>query len=100
MAYTASKHAITGLTKSTSLDCRGYDITASQIDIGNAITPLTERMAKGEGVMQANGTMMMEPRMDADAVGKAVVYIASLPLDTNVLFLTVMANKMPFVGRG
>ena len=100
VAYTATKHAITGLTKSTSLDTRQYDIAVSQIDIGNAITPLTERMAKGEGVPQANGTMMMEPRMDADNVGKAVVYIAGLPLDTTVLFMTVMANKMPFVGRG
>ena len=100
VAYTATKHAITGLTKSTSLDCREYDIAAGQIDIGNAMTPLTERMAQGQGVPQANRTMMIEPRMDADNVGKAVAYMASLPLDANVLFMTVMATKMPFVGRG
>ncbi len=99
-AYTSTKHAVTGLTKSTSLDCRAYDITCSQIDIGNAATPLTERMVQGQGVMQADGRMAVEPRMNADDVGKAVVYIAGLPLDTNVLFLTVMANLMPFVGRG
>jgi NAD(P)-dependent dehydrogenase (short-subunit alcohol dehydrogenase family) len=98
--YTATKHAVTGLTKSTSLDCRAYNITCSQIDIGNAATPLTERMGQGQGVMQADGRMAMEPRMNADDVGRAVVYIANLPLDTNVLFLTVMANLMPFVGRG
>ena len=100
VAYTATKHAVTGLTKSTSLDCRGYDITCGQIDIGNAATPLTERMAQGQGVMQADGRMAMEPRMNADAVGRAVVYMASLPLDSNVLFMTVMANLMPYVGRG
>jgi NAD(P)-dependent dehydrogenase (short-subunit alcohol dehydrogenase family) len=100
VAYTSTKHAITGLTKSTSLDCRQYDITCGQIDIGNAATPMTDRMVQGEGVPQANGTMMVEPRMDADNVGNAVVYMASLPLDANVLFMTVMANKMPFVGRG
>jgi len=100
VAYTSTKHAITGLTKSTSLDCRQYDITCGQIDIGNAATPMTDRMVQGEGVPQPNGTMMVEPRMDADNVGKAVVYMASLPLDANVLFMTVMANKMPFVGRG
>jgi NADP-dependent 3-hydroxy acid dehydrogenase YdfG len=99
-AYTATKHAVSGLTKSTSLDCRAYDITCSQIDIGNAATPLTERMVQGQGVMQADGRMAIEPRMDADDVGKAVVYIANLPLNTNVLFMTVMANLMPFVGRG
>jgi NAD(P)-dependent dehydrogenase (short-subunit alcohol dehydrogenase family) len=99
-AYTATKHAVSGLTKSTSLDCRAYDITCSQIDIGNAATPLTERMVQGQGVMQADGRMAIEPRMDADDVGKAVVYIANLPLHTNVLFMTVMANLMPFVGRG
>jgi NAD(P)-dependent dehydrogenase (short-subunit alcohol dehydrogenase family) len=99
-AYTATKHAVTGLTKQTSLDCRGYNITCSQIDIGNAATPLTERMVQGQGVMQADGRMAIEPRMNADDVGRAVVYIASLPLDTNVLFMTVMANLMPFVGRG
>jgi NAD(P)-dependent dehydrogenase (short-subunit alcohol dehydrogenase family) len=100
VAYTATKHAVTGLTKCTSLDCRGYDITCGQIDIGNAATPLTERMAQGQGVMQADGRMAMEPRMNADDVGRAVVYMASLPPDTNVLFMTVMANLMPFVGRG
>jgi NAD(P)-dependent dehydrogenase (short-subunit alcohol dehydrogenase family) len=99
-AYTATKHAVTGLTKSTSLDCRGYNITCSQIDIGNAATPLTERMVQGQGVMQADGHMAVEPRMNADDVGRAVVYIANLPLDANVLFMTVMANLMPFVGRG
>ena len=100
VAYTATKHAVTGLTKSTSLDCRSYDITCGQIDIGNAATPLTERMVAGQGVMQADGKMAVEPRMNADAVGRAVVYMANLPLDTNVLFMTVMANLMPFVGRG
>jgi len=100
VAYTATKHAVTGLTKSTSLDCRSYDIACGQIDIGNAATPLTERMVQGQGVMQADGRMAIEPRMQADEVGRAVVYMASLPLDTNVLFMTVMANLMPFVGRG
>src|SRR5262245_5905091 len=99
-AYTATKHAVTGLTKSTALDCRGYNITCGQIDIGNAATPLTERMVQGQGVMQADGRMAVEPRMNVDDVGRAVVYMANLPLDTNVLFLTVMANLMPFVGRG
>ena len=97
-AYTATKHAITGLTKQTSLDCRGYDICCGQIDIGNAATPLTEKMA--EGMPQADGRVMPEARMNVDDVGRAVVYMASLPLDANVLFMTVMANKMPFVGRG
>jgi NAD(P)-dependent dehydrogenase (short-subunit alcohol dehydrogenase family) len=100
VAYTSTKHAVTGLTKSTSLDCRQYDICCGQVDIGNAITPLTERMATGEGVLQPDGSKKIEPRMEADHVGNAVVYMASLPLDTNVLFMTVMANKMPFVGRG
>ena len=100
VAYTTTKHAVTGLTKSTSLDCRGYNITCSQIDIGNAATPLTERMVQGQGVMQADGRMAIEPRMNADDVGRAVAYMCSLPLDTNVLFMTVMANLMPFVGRG
>jgi NAD(P)-dependent dehydrogenase (short-subunit alcohol dehydrogenase family) len=98
VAYTSTKHAITGLTKSTALDGRQYDVACGQIDIGNAATPLTERMVKG--VLQPNGTTMPEPRMEADHVGKAVVYMAGLPLDTNVLFMTVMATKMPFVGRG
>jgi NAD(P)-dependent dehydrogenase (short-subunit alcohol dehydrogenase family) len=100
VAYTATKHAVTGLTKSTSLDCRAYDITCGQIDIGNAATPLTERMVQGQGVMQADGHMAVEPRMNADDVGRAVVYMANLPLDANVLNMTVMATKMPFVGRG
>jgi NAD(P)-dependent dehydrogenase (short-subunit alcohol dehydrogenase family) len=96
--YTATKHAITGLTKSISLDGRKHDIACSQIDIGNAVTPLTERMAKG--VPQANGEMKVEPRMDVNHVASAVVYMASLPLDANVQFMTIMATKMPFVGRG
>ncbi len=100
VAYTATKHAITGLTKSTALDGRAYDIACGQIDIGNAVSPLTERMVTGEGVLQPGGQMMIEPRMDAEHVGDAVVYMANLPLDTNVLFMTVMATKMPYVGRG
>ena len=96
--YTATKHAVTGLTKATSLDGRKYDIAVGQIDIGNAGTPMTERMAKG--VPQANGTTAVEPTMNVKAVADAVVYMSSLPLDANVLFLTVMATKMPFVGRG
>jgi NAD(P)-dependent dehydrogenase (short-subunit alcohol dehydrogenase family) len=100
VAYTATKHAVTGLTKQTALDCRGQDICCGQIDIGNAATPLTERMVTGQGVMQPDGRMMIEARMEAEHVGRAVVYMAGLPLDTNVLFMTVMANMMPFVGRG
>ena len=96
--YTATKHAITGLTKSTSLDGRKYDIACGQIDIGNAETPMTRRMAGG--VPQADGSIEAEPVMGLDNVSRAVVYMASLPLDANVLFLTVMASKMPFVGRG
>jgi NAD(P)-dependent dehydrogenase (short-subunit alcohol dehydrogenase family) len=96
--YTATKHAITGLTKSTALDGRKYDIACGQIDIGNAATPMTTRMAKG--VPQANGTMEVEPTMDVDNVARSVVFMASLPLDANILTLTVMATKMPFVGRG
>ena len=96
--YTASKHGITGLTKVTSLDGRKYDIACGQIDIGNAATELTERMKKG--VPQANGTIAVEPTMDPADVARAVVYMASLPLDANVQFMTVMATKMPFVGRG
>ena len=99
-AYTSTKHAITGLTKATNLDGRMYDIAVGQVDIGNAATPMTDRMVAGPGVMQPDGTMKQEPRMDAKAVGDAVAYMASLPLDANVLFMTVMASKMPFVGRG
>ena len=98
VAYTATKHAIAGLTKATSLDGRAHDIACGQIDIGNAETELTERMAVG--VMQADGTVRSEPRMDVAEVGRAVLYMAGLPLDTNVLTMTVMATKMPFVGRG
>src|SRR5476651_1380291 len=98
IAYTSTKHAVTGLTKSTSLDCRQYDIACGQIDIGNAATPMTDRMTKG--VPQPNGTTMIEPRMDVEAVANAIVYMDSLPLDANVQFMTVMATKMPFVGRG
>ena len=96
--YTATKHAITGLTRSTSLDGRPYDIACGQIDIGNAATEMTDRMA--EGIIQADGKKAVEPRMDAENVANAVVYMAGLPLDANVLFMTVMATKMPFVGRG
>jgi NAD(P)-dependent dehydrogenase (short-subunit alcohol dehydrogenase family) len=96
--YTASKHAITGLTKSTALDGRPFDISCGQIDIGNAETEMTGRMK--QGVLQANGSLAPEPTMDVENVARAVVYMASLPLDANVLFLTVMATKMPFVGRG
>ncbi len=97
-AYTATKHAISGLTKSTALDGRAYDIACGQIDIGNAATDMTARMA--DGVLQPDGRKMPEPRMDVSAVANAIVYMASLPLDANVLFMTVMASKMPFVGRG
>jgi NAD(P)-dependent dehydrogenase (short-subunit alcohol dehydrogenase family) len=98
VAYTATKHAITGLTKSTSLDGRKHDIACSQIDIGNAATEMTDRMVKG--VPQPNGEMMVEPRMDVKHVASAIVYMASLPLDANVQFMTIMATKMPFIGRG
>ena len=100
VAYTSTKHAVTGLTKSTSLDTRKYNICCGQVDIGNAATPMTDRMVVGEGVPQPDGSKKIEPRMDAMNVGNAVVYMASLPLDANVLFMTVMANTMPFVGRG
>jgi len=96
--YTSSKHAITGLTKSTSLDGRKYDIACGQIDIGNALTEMAARMAKG--VPQANGSIAVEPLMDVSNVAKAVVHMASLPLDANVQFLTITATKMPFIGRG
>ena len=96
--YTATKHAISGLTKSISLDCRAYDIACSQIDIGNAATEMTERMTAG--VPQANGTKLVEPRMNVQHVAEAILYMANLPLDANVQFMTVMATKMPFIGRG
>jgi len=96
--YTATKHGVTGLTKTIALDGRPYDIACGQVDIGNAISPMTERMA--QGVRQANGTTAPEPRMDPVHVGNAVVFMASLPLDVNVLTMTIMATKMPFVGRG
>ncbi len=96
--YTATKHAVTGLTKCISLDGRKDDIACGQIDIGNAATEMTERMAKG--VPQANGTMAVEPRMNVAHVGDAVLYMANLPLESNVQFMTIMATKMPFVGRG
>jgi NAD(P)-dependent dehydrogenase (short-subunit alcohol dehydrogenase family) len=97
--YTSSKHAITGLTKSTSLDGRAYDIACGQIDIGNASTALTQAM-ETSGVLQADGRVALEPTFDVSHVARAVVYMATLPLDANVQFLTVMATKMPFVGRG
>lgn len=96
--YTATKHAITGLTRTISLDGRPFDIACGQIDIGNAETPMTERMA--EGVPQADLSIAIEPRMNADHVGKAVLDMASLPLESNVQFMTIMATKMPFIGRG
>jgi NADP-dependent 3-hydroxy acid dehydrogenase YdfG len=96
--YTSTKHAVSGLTKATALDGRKYDIACGQIDIGNAATDMTARMTGG--VPQADGTMKAEPRMDAREVADAVVHMASLPLSTNVLFMTIMASKMPFVGRG
>jgi NAD(P)-dependent dehydrogenase (short-subunit alcohol dehydrogenase family) len=96
--YTATKHAITGLTKSTSLDCRKYNIACGQIDIGNAATQMTETMANG--VLQANGALEVEPRIDVAHVARAVAYMASLPLSANVQFMTVMATRMPFIGRG
>jgi NAD(P)-dependent dehydrogenase (short-subunit alcohol dehydrogenase family) len=96
--YTATKHAVTGLTRSAALDGRKYDIACSQIDIGNAHTELAARMASG--VPQANGTIAAEPLMDVEHIGRSVAYLAGLPLDVNVLFMTIMATKMPFVGRG
>ena len=98
VAYTSTKHGMTGLTKTTALDGRKYDIACGQIDIGNAATPMTARMAKG--VPQAHGAIAVEPTMDVQIVARAVVQMASLPLDANILFMTVMATKMPFVGRG
>lgn len=96
--YTATKHAISGLTKSIALDGRAFDIACGQIDIGNAETEMTERMA--EGVLQADGRVAVEPRIDAAEIGAAIVHMASLPLSSNVLSMTLMATKMPFVGRG
>jgi NAD(P)-dependent dehydrogenase (short-subunit alcohol dehydrogenase family) len=96
--YTATKHAITGLTRSTALDGRTHDIACGQIDIGNADTDMATKMKAG--ILQAHGAIAVEPTMDVEAVARAVVYMASLPLDANVLFMTVMATKMPFVGRG
>ena len=96
--YTSTKHAITGLTKCISLDGRKHDIVCSQIDIGNALTEMARRMT--EGVPQANGSVAVEPTMDVEHVGNAVAYMASLPLDANVQFMTIMATKMPFIGRG
>jgi NAD(P)-dependent dehydrogenase (short-subunit alcohol dehydrogenase family) len=98
IAYTATKHAITGLTKSTALDGRSYDIACGQIDIGNAATDMTA--ATADGVPQADGSLRAEPRMRATDVARAVVYMAGLPLDSNVATMTVMATKMPYVGRG
>jgi NAD(P)-dependent dehydrogenase (short-subunit alcohol dehydrogenase family) len=98
VAYTATKHAITGLTKSLSLDGRAFGIACGQIDIGNAATELTERISRG--ILQANGSVLAEPTFDARHVGDAVLYMASLPLDANVEFLTIMATTMPYIGRG
>jgi NAD(P)-dependent dehydrogenase (short-subunit alcohol dehydrogenase family) len=98
IAYNATKHAVTGLTKSLSLEGRAYDIACGQLDIGNAATEMTERMS--EGVAQADGSLAAEPRMDVEHAGRAVAHMASLPLDANVQFMTVMATKMPYIGRG
>jgi NAD(P)-dependent dehydrogenase (short-subunit alcohol dehydrogenase family) len=98
IAYTATKHGVSGLTKSASLDGRKYDIAVGQIDIGNAATDMAMRMAKG--VIQANGEIAIEPLMDVNIVGQSVVYMANLPLQANVMFHTVMATQMPFAGRG
>lgn len=97
-AYTSTKHAITGLTKSTSLDGRKYDIACGQIDIGNAVTDRTDKMAKG--IIQANGTIAVEPRVELEHITNALLYMASLPLEANVQFITVMATNMPYIGRG
>jgi NADP-dependent 3-hydroxy acid dehydrogenase YdfG len=96
--YTATKHAVTGLTKSLSLDCRRYDIACGQIDIGNASTPMTDH--GNRELLQANGNVLREPVMDVEHVADAIVYMANLPLDANVQFMTLMATKMPLVGRG
>lgn len=96
--YTASKHAVTGLTRSISLDCRNYNIACGQIDIGNAATDMAKKMQAG--IIQADGSLKVEPTFDVNEVGRAVVYMASMPLDTNVPFITLMANQMPYIGRG
>ena len=96
--YTATKHAITGLTKSISLDCRAYNIACGQIDIGNASSAMTKKMEAG--IIQADGSQKVEPTMNVNDIGRTVVYMASLPLDTNVPFITIMANQMPYIGRG
>lgn len=98
MAYTATKHAVTGLTKQISLDGREYNIVCSQVDVGNAATPMTERMSNG--VAQANGEVKVEPTFNVDHVGETVLYISNLPLEANIQFVTIMATKMPYVGRG
>jgi len=98
LAYTATKHAISGITKSVALDGRPYDIVCSQIDIGNAVTGLTERMTRG--VLQADGSLAAEDRLDVEHVAQAVAHMAGLPLGANILNMTIMASKMPFVGRG
>ena len=98
VAYTTTKHAITGLTKQISLDGRKFDIAASQIDIGNAATPMTQRMSNG--VPQADGEMKVEPTFDVDHVGESVLYISNLPLTANIQFMTIMATKMPYIARG
>jgi NAD(P)-dependent dehydrogenase (short-subunit alcohol dehydrogenase family) len=97
-AYTTTKHAVTGLTKSIALDGRQFDICSSQIDIGNAATPMTARSSNGQ--MQPHGQMMVEPRMDVNHVGQQVAFMASLPLESNIQFVTIMATKMPWIGRG
>ena len=96
--YTATKHGVTGLTRSTALDGRKYDIACSQIDVGNAATPMTQRMSGG--VPQANGELVPEPTFDVNHVGQQILFIANLPLDTNIQFMTIMATKMPYIGRG
>ncbi len=96
--YTATKHGVTGLTRSTALDGRKYDIACSQIDIGNAATPMTQRMSGG--VPQANGELIPEPTFDVNHIGQQILFIANLPLDTNIQFMTIMATKMPYIGRG
>ncbi len=98
VAYTATKHAVTGLTKQISLDGREYNIVCSQVDVGNAATPMTERMSNG--VAQANGEVKVEPTFNVDHVGETVLYISNLPLEANIQFVTIMATKMPYVGRG